>query len=98
MKIKNHCPEVAASDALDLIRELELSHVRALNESVEGLKARLEMIKKEERREWTELLKEFAKTGVKSTVLKVILASPITKDLPLRSSICTGGGFRVAGR
>ena len=95
VKIKNHCPEVAASDALDLIRELELSHVRALNESVEGLKARLEMIKKEERREWTELLKEFAKTGVKSTVLKVILASPITKDLPYEVQSALVEGFEL---
>ena len=95
VKIKNHCPEVAASDALDLIRELELSHVRALNESVEGLKARLEMIKKEERREWTELLKEFAKTGVKSTLLKVVLASPITKDLPYEVQSALVEGFEL---
>ncbi|CAE7946140.1 unnamed protein product [Symbiodinium sp. KB8] len=70
VKIKNHCPEVAASDAL----------------------ARLEVIRKEEKRDWTELLREYWKTGAKPTLLKVVLASPLTRDLPyeVQSSLVEG--------
>ena len=82
VKIRNHCPEVAACDALGLIRDLECAQVNALNERVASLKARLEVIKKEEKRDWLELLQEFAATGTKTLLLKAILTSPITKDLP----------------
>ena len=82
VKIKNRCPEVAACDALDLIRELELNQVKTLTSHVDNLRARLEMIKKDEERSWIELLKEFAKTGSKPLLLKAVLAAPFTRDLP----------------
>ena len=82
VKIRNHCPEVAACDALGLIRDLECAQVNALNERVSSLKARLEVIKKEEQRDWLELLREFACSGTKTLLLKAILTSPITRDLP----------------
>ena len=82
VKIRNHCPEVAACDALGLIRDLECAQVNALNERVASLKARLEVIKKEEKRDWLELLREFSTTGTKTLLLKAILTSPITRDLP----------------
>ncbi|CAE7677994.1 GIP, partial [Symbiodinium sp. KB8] len=52
VRVNNHCPEVAACDALAMIRELELRKVSELNRSVATLKARLEMVKLEEKREW----------------------------------------------
>ena len=82
VKIKNHCPEVAACDALDLIRELEMNQLKTLASHVDNLRARLEVIKKEEGRSWMELLKEFAKTGSKPLLLKAVLVAPFTKDLP----------------
>ena len=77
--IKNHCPEVAASDALDLIRALEMN---ALNEHVASLRARLEVIQKAEKRDWVELLKDYAKSGSRPTLLKAVLTAPMTRDLP----------------
>ncbi|CAE7793694.1 unnamed protein product, partial [Symbiodinium microadriaticum] len=65
-----------------LVQELEMKNVRELNVQVESLKARLEVIKKEETREWWELLREYARTGERPVLLKAILTSPITKDLP----------------
>ncbi|OLQ05728.1 Copia protein [Symbiodinium microadriaticum] len=82
VRIKNHCPEIATIDALNLIQELEMKNVHELNVQVESLKARLEVIKKEETREWWELLREYARTGERPVLLKAILTSPITKDLP----------------
>ncbi|CAE7564255.1 unnamed protein product [Symbiodinium sp. CCMP2456] len=82
VRIKNHCPEVAAEDALNLIRELEMNQVTALNVQVENLRARLEVIRKEESRDWSELLREFTRTGARPVLLKAILTSPFTKDLP----------------
>ena len=57
-----------------------------------SLKARLEVIRKEEKRDWTELLREYWKTGAKPTLLKVVLASPLTRDLPyeVQSSLVEG--------
>ena len=49
MRIRNHCPEVAACDALELIQELEMSQINALNTHVDSLRARLEVMKKEEK-------------------------------------------------
>ncbi|CAE7230836.1 RE1 [Symbiodinium sp. CCMP2592] len=82
VKIKNHCPEVAACDALNLIQELEMSQVRDLNTHVESLRARLEVMKKEEKRDWTELMREFSRTGSRATLLRTLLLCPFTKDLP----------------
>ena len=82
VRIKNHCPEVAAADALSLIKELEMSQVNILNERVASLRARLEVIQKEEKRDWVELLREYSRTGAKPTLLKAILTSPVTRELP----------------
>ena len=82
VKIKNHCPEVAACDALNMIRELEMNQVQELNSQVETLKARLEVLRKEEERSWTELLKDYSKTGKRGLLLKAILKCPFTKCLP----------------
>ena len=81
-KIKNHCPEVAACDALHLIEELEMSHVNVLNTHVESLRARLEVMQKEEKRDWAELMKEFSQAGSRATLLRVLLLCPFTKGLP----------------
>ena len=82
VRVNNHCPEVAACDALAMIRELELKQVNALNSNVETLKARLEVVKLEEKRGWTELLGEYATTGNRGSLLKVLMKCPFTKDLP----------------
>ena len=59
-----------------------MNQVSELNARVETLRARLEVIKKEETRSWTELMMDFATTGARSTLLKVLLTCPFTKDLP----------------
>ena len=82
VKVKNHCPEVAASDALDMIRELELAQVKELTSHVDSLKARLEVLKKEEQREWPELLADYMSTGRRSHLLKAVMKCPVTKCLP----------------
>ena len=82
VRINNNCPEVAACDALAMIRELEMSQVNSLNQHVETLRARLEVLKLEEKRPWTELLKEFVATGKRGVLLKTLMSCPITKDLP----------------
>ena len=82
VKVNNHCPEVAACDALAMIRELEMKQVNALNSNVETLKARLEVVKLEEKRGWTELLGEYSSTGQRGSLLKVLMKCPFTKDLP----------------
>ena len=96
VKIRNHCPEVAACDALGLIRDLECAQVNALNERVASLKARLEVIKKEEQRDWLELLREFAGSGTKTLLLKAILTSPLTRELPaeVQTKLVQGFDFK----
>ena len=63
VRVNNHCPEAAACDALAMIHELEMKQVNALNSNVETLKARLEVVKLQEIRDWPELLKEYASEG-----------------------------------
>ncbi|CAE7383374.1 RE1, partial [Symbiodinium sp. KB8] len=82
VKINNNCPEVAACDALALIRDLELTKVETLNAHVSTLKARLEVLKLEEKRDWPELMKEYMKDGRRGTLLKALLKCPFTKGLP----------------
>ena len=84
VRVNNHCPEVAACDALAMIRELEMKQVNALNSNVEALKARLEVVRMEEKREWYEILKSYATTGSKGELLKVLLRCPFTKVLPTK--------------
>ena len=61
--VKGKCPEVAISDALTLIRELEEEQLRRLSENVEMMSVRLQLLEDDEKRPWPELLKEFVKTG-----------------------------------
>ncbi|CAE7353790.1 RE2 [Symbiodinium sp. CCMP2592] len=82
VKVNNNCPEVAACDALALIRELEMKQVKELTSSVNTLRARLEVLKLEEKRDWTELLKEYMSDGQRSTLLKALMKCPFTKGLP----------------
>ena len=82
VRIRNHCPEVAACDALELMQELEMSQTNALNTHVDSLRARLEVMKKEEKRDWTELLKEFARTGSRATLLRTLLLWPLHQGPP----------------
>ena len=82
VRVNNHCPEVAACEALSMIKELEMKQVAELNNNVNTLKARLEMIRKEEQREWPELLKAYTSTGSRSSLLKALMKCPFTKDLP----------------
>ena len=82
VRINNNCPEVAACDALALIRDLELTKVETLNAHVSTLKARLEVLKLEEKRDWPELMKEYMKDGRRGTLLKALLKCPFTKGLP----------------
>eukprot|EP00439_Symbiodinium_sp_Y106_P048300 s3792_g6.t1 len=82
VRIHNNCPEVAACDALAMIRELEMTQVRALNNQVETLKARLEVIKKQEERDWWEILRDYMSCGKRSLLLKALLKCPFTKALP----------------
>ncbi|CAE7495091.1 RE2 [Symbiodinium sp. CCMP2592] len=82
VKIHNNCPEVAACDALAMIRELELKQVQTLNSQVETLRARLEVLKKEDDRDWCELMKEYKGCGKRSVLLKALLKCPFTKTLP----------------
>ncbi|CAE7422957.1 GIP [Symbiodinium sp. CCMP2592] len=54
----------AAAGALGLTRELEMSQVNTLNEHVASLRARLEVIQKEEKRDWaTRFLKDWIQTN-----------------------------------
>ncbi|CAE7943851.1 GIP [Symbiodinium sp. KB8] len=82
VRVNNHCPEVAACEALSMIKELEMKQVAELNNNVNTLKARLEMIRKEEQREWPELLREYTSTGSRSSLLKALMKCPFTKGLP----------------
>ncbi|CAE7389506.1 GIP [Symbiodinium sp. CCMP2592] len=82
VNLVNNCPELQVRDALALIQELEAKHIKLLNDQVETLSARLEVMKKEVQRPWDELLKEYAATGNQATLFKVIHTCPVTKDLP----------------
>ena len=95
VRVNNHCPEVAACDALAMIRELEMKQVNALNSNVESLKARLEVVKMEEKREWYDILKSYATTGNKGELLKVLMRCPFTKALPTEVHSMMLEGFDV---
>ncbi|CAE7750481.1 RE1, partial [Symbiodinium microadriaticum] len=68
-----------AEEALQNSRALQLGDKA---EKYELVTLKLEVIKKEEQRDWLELLREFACSGTKTLLLKAILTSPITRDLP----------------
>ncbi|CAE7355869.1 RE2, partial [Symbiodinium sp. KB8] len=82
VRVNNHCPEVAACDALAMIHELEMKQVNSLNHNLEALKARLDVMKLQDTRDWVELLREYGVNGSRGSLLKVLLKCPFTKDLP----------------
>ena len=81
VKLNNNCPEVSAKDAYALIKELEQKQVAQLSAQVDSLSARLEVMRAEERRSWNELIKDYAMTGRRSTLLRAVMLCPFTKDL-----------------
>ncbi|CAE7033302.1 RE2, partial [Symbiodinium sp. KB8] len=68
-------------DAYALIKELEQKQVAQLSAQVDSLSARLEVMRAEERRSWNELIKDYAMTGRRSTLLRAVMLRPFTKDL-----------------
>ena len=95
VKLVNNCPEIQAKDAHELIEELEAKHIYLLNDQVENLTARLEVMRKEEKKSWHELLRDYAATGARATLLKVILTCPFTKVLPEDVQAMLIEGFEV---
>ncbi|OLP85824.1 hypothetical protein AK812_SmicGene33144 [Symbiodinium microadriaticum] len=95
VKLVNNCPEIKAKDALALIKELEATHMAKLTGQVENLKAKLEVLRKEEQREWDQILKEFVATGSQSLLLRAVLVCPFTKDLPEDVQAMITEGFGV---
>ena len=96
VKLVNNCPEIKAKDALSLIKELETKHMMTLCNQVSSLKARLEVLRKEETRSWDELLKEFVASGSQSLILRMVLTCSYTRDLPEDVQAMVSEGFNVA--
>eukprot|EP00439_Symbiodinium_sp_Y106_P015157 s5414_g2.t1 len=95
VKLVNNCPEIKAKDALSLIKELETKHMMTLCNQVSSLKARLEVLKKEEQRSWDELLREFVATGSQTLLLRMVLTCPCTRGLPADVQAMVSEGFDV---
>ncbi|CAE7321109.1 RE2, partial [Symbiodinium microadriaticum] len=93
VKLVNNCPEIKAKDALALIKELENKHMVKLTHQVEDLKARLEVLRKEETRSRDNILKEYVKNGSQALLLRAILVCPFTKDLPEDVQAMIAEGF-----
>ncbi|CAE7551950.1 RE1 [Symbiodinium sp. KB8] len=93
VKLVNNCPEIKAKDALALIKELENKHMINLSAQVENLKAKLDVLRKEETRSWDELLKEFIRTGSQSLMVRAVLTCPMTKGLPEDVQAMISEGF-----
>ena len=94
MTLKGRCPEVAVADALRIIKELEEVQLSQLNEQVDSLSARLQMLEEGETRTWDENFKEYVKTGRKELLWKVLMAAPYTKDLPDEVKELVAEGFQ----
>ncbi|CAE7708795.1 unnamed protein product [Symbiodinium sp. CCMP2592] len=93
--IRNNCPEVSAKEAHRLIKELEMVQMKTLNDQVTSLSARLEVLQKEEKRAWNELLKDFMESGDRGLLHRAVLLSPVTKDLPADIQAMMITGFDV---
>ena len=91
--IRNKCPEIAVSEALSLIRELELKELERLNSQVKSMSARLELIQRSEERTWDELVKDYLETGARETLWKALTLCPFTKDLPVEVTELACEGF-----
>ena len=68
--LNNNCPEVNFREAHRLIKELESKHLAQLSSQVSSLTARLEVLRKEEKRTWMEMMKEYVNTGCQATLLR----------------------------
>ena len=98
MKVRLFHPQRGqVKEAHRLIKELEMVQMRTLNGQVASLSARLEVLQKEEKRSWNELLKDFLETGDRGLLHRVILLSPFTKDLPADVQAMMVAGFNLNG-
>ena len=82
VELRGRCPEVAVSDALALIRELEEVQLKQLEDQVSTLSARLQMLDQQESRTWDVLLRDFVESGRKDVLWKALMSCPYTKELP----------------
>ena len=82
VQLRNNCPEIAVTDALALIKELEEVELKRLNEQISTMSAKLEMIQRQEEADWDDYLREFVRTGQRNHLYKAVLSSPYTKILP----------------
>ena len=80
--VRNNCPEVSVKEANRLIKELEANQINKLNTQVEMLTAKLEVLRKEEAKSWSELFKEYMDTGCQSVLQRGIMLCPFTRSLP----------------
>ena len=82
VRLRNNCPEVAVSDALTLIKELEEAELSKLNEKVSSMSAKLEMIQKQEETKWDDFMRQYIDTGRRDLLHKAVLRCPYTRNLP----------------
>ena len=68
-------PELAITDALELIRELEEKELQNLKEQVEVMSAKLDTMVKDQRHSWTEYMKDYMVTGRKELMWKWVRAA-----------------------
>ena len=80
--LRNRCPETAALDALQLIKELEEKQLEEFNPQLHEMELRLEALQCGESKSWTEHLLTFRKDGSPASMWKALRACPFTKDLP----------------
>ena len=81
--LRNRCPEIAALDALQLIKELEEKQLEEFNSHLHEMELRLEALQCDESKSWTEHLLTFRKDGSPASMWKALRTCPFTKDLPV---------------
>ena len=81
--LRNRCPEIAALDALQLIKELEEKQLEEFNSQLQEMELRLEALQCDESKSWTEHLLTFRKDGSPASMWKALRTCPFTKDLPV---------------
>ena len=81
--LRNRCPEIAALDALQLIKELEEKQVEEFNSQLHEMELRLEALQCDESKSWTEHLLTFRKDGSPASMWKALRTCPFTKELPV---------------
>ena len=80
--MKGRCPELAVTDALRLIQELEEVELNNLKNQVEMMSARLDGITDGDSRTWLELAKEYVSSGRKEVLWKMISRCPYLEMVP----------------